>query len=86
MSDLEGVQFHEVKPAVISQAPPPKMVRWLMKISRRYIKTEKQAVFTMLGFSLFAIVISLFLFFGGGSSPKSPSEERIFPHLQLPIE
>lgn len=45
----------------------PKIIRWTMKLSGGLIKDEKQASYFVLGFVVVAIIVSLFLFFGGGS-------------------
>jgi hypothetical protein len=42
-----------------------KMVKLVMKLFSRIVKDEKQAEYVLLGFTILAITISLFLFFGG---------------------
>ena len=51
----------------------PAIVRWLIKRSGGLIKTEKQATFVIFAFIILAILISLFLVFGGGGQ-RSPEE------------
>jgi len=50
----------------------PKIIQWVIKYSGGYIKDEKQAQYVILGFVVVAIIISLFLIFGGGNSSKPP--------------
>ena len=45
----------------------PKIIRLIMKISGGAIKDERQAEYTLLGFAILAIIVSLFLFFWGGA-------------------
>ena len=49
----------------------PKIIRWLIKYSGGLIKNEKQASYVLLGFIVFVVIISLFLIFGRGGSPKT---------------
>ena len=49
----------------------PKIIRWLIKYSGGLIKNEKQAFYVILGFIVFVVIISLFLIFGRGGSPKT---------------
>ena len=63
---FEGEEF---KQSVRSfQTPTPKIVEWVIKYSGGYVRDEKQANYFLIGFVAVAIIISLFLFFGGGSS------------------
>ena len=48
-----------------------KIIRWLIKYSGGLIKNEKQASYVLLGFIVFVVIISLFLIFGRGGSPKT---------------
>ena len=50
------------------QATTPKMVEWVIEYSGGYVKDEKQANYVLIGFVVVAIIFSLFLVFGGGSS------------------
>lgn len=43
----------------------PKVIQWVIKYSGGYIKNKNQANYVVLGFIILAIIISLFLFFGG---------------------
>lgn len=57
------------------RTPTPKIVEWVIKYSGGYVKDEKQASYVLVGFAALAIIISLFLFFGGGNSvPPLPPE------------
>ena len=49
----------------------PKIIRWLIKYSGGLIKNEKQAACVLFGFIIFVVIISLFLIFGRGGSPKT---------------
>ncbi len=53
----------------------PAMIQWVMKYSGGLIKDEKQASYVLIGFVAVAIVVSLFLIFGGNRvpAPKIPS-------------
>ncbi len=55
----------------------PKIFEWTMKISHGLIKNEKQAQYTLLGFALITIIVSLFLFFGAIYSPSPPPADQI---------
>jgi hypothetical protein len=54
------------------EATVPKIIQWTMKLPGGLIKNEKQAQYVILGFVALAIIISLFLIFGGASRLKSP--------------
>lgn len=72
---FEGEEFQRPRSF---QTPTPKIVQWVIKYSGGLIKDEKQANYVLIGFVAVAIVISLFLFFGGGK-PKPSSQEQVFP-------
>lgn len=56
----------------------PKMIKLVMKLSCGAIKSERQAGYVLLGFVVLAIIISLFLIFGGGKSKiSSPKPDLI---------
>ena len=69
---FEGEQFQ--RPARSFETPTPKIVQWVIKYSGGLIKDENQANYFLIGFVAVAIVVSLFLFFGGSKSkiPSSP--------------
>jgi hypothetical protein len=54
-----------------------KMAEALVKYSGGLIKDETQASYVIIGFVVVAIIISLFLFFGGGAKPIY--KEQIMP-------
>ena len=61
----------------------PKIIQWTMKYSGGLIKNEKQANYVLLGFVALAIIVSLFLIFGGGSETPpidSTTTEDVLPH------
>lgn len=80
-----GIKFNEWRPQTGSPAPEtPKIILWVIKYSGGYIKNEKQASYALLVFAVLAIIISLFLFFGG--SNKGPLyEEDIMGPNGLPV-
>lgn len=77
MSDGD-VQFHEWHPPRY-ESETPRMTRWVIKYSSGLIKNEKQANYVLLGFAALVIIISLFLFFGGGGTAGSPKDIKILP-------
>lgn len=71
----------------------PKIIQWIIKYSGGLIKNPKQAAYFLLGFIVLAIVISLFLFFGGEKAEiKALPGQRIIyppdepPRLQQPVK
>jgi len=60
---FEGEEFQ--RPSQSFQKPTPKIVEWVIKYSGGFIKDEKQANYFLIGFVVIAVVVSLFLFFGG---------------------
>jgi hypothetical protein len=66
----------------------PKIVQWVIKYSGGYIKDEKQASYVMIGFVAVAIIISLFLIFGGGNTQETfaPSAEAPSTNVNPPAE
>ncbi|HEY4508909.1 MAG TPA: hypothetical protein VJC13_01340 [Candidatus Paceibacterota bacterium] len=62
------------------QTKTPKIVEWIIKSSGGLIKNENQANYVLIGLSVLAIIISLFLFFSsGGSKAKfvAPTGQKI---------
>lgn len=72
-----GVKFEEYGTERSYSPEVPKLVQWIMKYSGGLIKNENQAAYVLIGFVAAAIIVSLFLLFGGGEN-KSPSKEEIF--------
>ena len=66
----------------------PKIIQLVMKYSGGYIKDEKQASYVLLGFVAVAIIISLFLIFGGGGNKAEfkapPGQKIIYPENAPP--
>lgn len=50
----------------------PKIIRYVMRYSGGYIENEKQASYAILGFVALAIIVSLFLLFGGSNKNNLP--------------
>jgi len=75
---FEGEEFQR---PLSFQTPTPKIVEWVIKYSGGYIKDEKQANYVLIGFVAVAIIISLFLIFGGdsGGAKPLPYEETYKP-------
>jgi|SRR3989344_1820731 len=59
-----------------NQTNTPKIVRLVMKLSG--VKDERSAEYVLFGFVIVAIAVSLFLFFGGGSSSYN---EKVIPSM-----
>ncbi|MCR4284140.1 MAG: hypothetical protein NUV64_02375 [Parcubacteria group bacterium] len=72
---FEGEEFQRPRSF---ETPTPKIVGVVIKYSGGYIKDEKQASYVLIGFVVLAIVVSLFLFFGSGSSSYN---EKIIPPM-----
>ena len=64
----------------------PKIIQWVMKYSGGLIKDEKQANYVLLGFVAVAIIVSLFLFFGGEKAKieAPPGQRIIYPSNEPP--
>ena len=81
-----GVKFEDEWPQPTSSFyfETPKMIQWVIKYSGGLIKTEKQANYVLIGFVVVAIIISLFLVFGGGKSATqenfTPPAEKYIPY------
>lgn len=85
---FEGEKFQQSQ---YFQTPTSKIVQWVIKYSGGTVKNEKQANYVLIGFVVVAVVISLFLVFGGGSGKtkfEAPPGQKIIypenapPHLQ----
>jgi len=66
---FEGEETQQPHPF---QTPTPKIIRWMMEYSGGLVKDENQADYVLIGFVVVAIVVSLFLFFGGSSNKTIP--------------
>jgi len=71
-----GVKFQDEwrRPAQTLYPETPKIIQWVIKYSGGLIKDKKQANYVLLGLVALAIIISLFLFFSGGSQKPIPQE------------
>jgi len=73
-----GVKFEGEQRYARSYYPKtPKVIQWVMKYSGGLVKDEKQAIYVLIGFVAVAIVVSLFLVFGGGSSANKTANDQI---------
>lgn len=69
---------------VLQKSWGEKLAEFLVKYSGGLIKNEKQASYVILGFVALAIIISLYLFFGGGKTEtKTPSPENFINKPQF---
>jgi len=59
----------------------PKIIRWVIKYSGGLVKDEKQASYVLIGLAVVAIIVSLFLIFGGGEK-----QEIFTPEAEAPAE
>ncbi len=74
-NEQQKVEFEEFRqPSQSFQESTPKITEWVMKHSGGMIKDDKQANYVLIGFVVVAIVISLFLFFGGKNASQKPSD------------
>ncbi len=71
---FEGEQFQRTTRSF--ETPTPKIVRLVIKYSGGLIKDENQANYVLIGFVVLAIIISLFLFFGGGSDTSKTLQKN----------
>ena len=80
--EKSGTEQKQPTSPISKNLEPPKMVQWVIKISGGSIKNEKQAQYILLGFAILSIIVSLFLFLGGGSRskkiPPMTPEQRSF--------
>ncbi|PIY58727.1 MAG: hypothetical protein COY98_00465 [Candidatus Yonathbacteria bacterium CG_4_10_14_0_8_um_filter_43_17] len=61
---FESDEFQQTRQSF--QTATPKIVEWVIKYSGGLVKDEKQASYVLIGFVVVAIIVSLFLIFGGG--------------------
>jgi len=69
--EVSGVKFETDSYKAVrfyDETDAPKIVQLVMKYSGGAIKEQKQAEYVLFGFVVLTIIISLFLFFGGGTS------------------
>ena len=65
-----GVKFQDERqqPAQTLSPGTSKIIQWMINHSGGLIKDEKQANYVLIGFVVVAVVVLLFLIFGGGES------------------
>ncbi|MFC1613628.1 hypothetical protein ACFL23_04890 [Patescibacteria group bacterium] len=73
-SSEQGI-LRENQPKYFFSPGTPKIVRLTVKYSRGLIKNENQANYVLLGFVVVAVIISMFLFFGGSKENLTPKEK-----------
>jgi hypothetical protein len=78
------IQSEERRSTQVFLPRTPKIIQWVIKYSGGLIKNEKQAVYILLGFIVFVVIVSLFLIFGRGG--KSEREETFTPPAEAPVE
>lgn len=66
------------------QIPTPKIIEWVIKYSGGLVKDEKQASYILIGFVAVAIILSVFLIFGKGTS-DSPKDTKVLPAELSPL-
>jgi predicted PurR-regulated permease PerM len=62
----------------------PKIIQWLIKHSGGLIKNEKQALYVLLEFIVFVVIISFFLIFSVTS--ENQKVKNFTPPAEAPIE
>lgn len=67
--ELETDSYQAVK--YYREPNTPGVVRWVIKYSGGLVKDGNQASYVLIGFVVVAIIISLFLIFGGSGTPAS---------------
>jgi len=70
-----GVKFEEYRAPRSYYPGTPKIIQWVIKYSGGLVKDERQASYVLIGFVAVAVVIVLFLIFGGGR--KQQPEKNI---------
>ncbi len=87
LKEFEEKDIAETQKSVSSakDSDTPGMVKFAMKYSGGLVKNETQAQYALLGFVIIAIIISLFLFFGGGKNkaPAVPNDLLLNPPLGI---
>ncbi|MFA4975410.1 MAG: hypothetical protein WC839_03065 [Candidatus Paceibacterota bacterium] len=79
-------QIQNVKQETFKNPETPKMVQWVIKYSGGIIKEQRQAEYILLGFVVVAIVVSLFLFFGGSKNNLQKLPDLMLREIeQMPV-
>ncbi|MFY9461906.1 MAG: hypothetical protein WAP51_01755 [Candidatus Sungiibacteriota bacterium] len=83
--DNSGKKFQEEKRSseYVFYPGTPKIIQWVVKYSGGLIKDEKQAAYVLFGIITLAIIVSLFLFFGGGREQNTPPVEQYIDKQQF---
>lgn len=83
MGDQQKIQFEDEPQRPRSRHPEtPKIIRIVINHSGGLIKNKKQASYVLVGFAVFAIVVSVFLLFGSGENV--PEKYRYDPETAPP--
>jgi len=61
-----------------------KIVQWIIKFSGGLVQNKKQANYVLLIFVVLSLVVSFYLFFGGGS--RTEETEGLEPAAEAPTE
>jgi len=78
-------KFNKQRPQIPLYLPgTPKIIQWIIKYSGGLIKDERQAAYVLIGLAVLAVIISLFLFFGGGNGKETT--EIFAPPAEAPLE
>ena len=79
-----GVKFEGEQRYARSYYPgTPKVIQWVITYSGGLVKDEKQASYVLIGFVAVAIIIALFLIFGGNGEQNTPPVERYIDKQQF---
>jgi len=81
-----GVKFEEYRAPRSYYPGTPKIIQWVIRYSGGLVKDEKQASYVLIGFVVVAVIVTLFLIFGGRGKQKvftpgaeAPAEQVIPP-------
>jgi len=77
-------QKEQQRPEEVFLPGTPKVIQWMIKYSGGLIKNERQASYVIFGFVALAIIVSLFLFFGGDRKQETLPEDFINQPQFLP--
>ena len=81
---FEGEEFQ--RPSQSFQTPTPKIVQLVIKYSGGAVKDENQANYFLIGFVVLAIVVSLFLIFGGEKNKQQELPPMVLEEIkQMPV-
>ena len=86
--EISGVKFEDTGYQAVKyyrETNTPKIIKLVMKYSGGSIKEENQASYVLIGFVVVAIVISLYLFFGGKSTQQKIPPAVLEQMKRMPI-